>query len=66
MPRGRALLLNLAASMFPANYLGDTRYRTNQATSIQVLGPTAASPLANINPVALSLLQLKNPDGRRR
>ena len=54
----------MAATFSPQNHPGDARYTTNQATSIQVLGaPTAASPLANINPVAISLLQVKNPDG---
>ena len=54
----------MASTFCPPNHPGDNRYTTNVAASIQVLcAPTAASPLANINPVAISLLQVKNPDG---
>ena len=58
----------LAAAMCPANHPGDTNFTSNLATStpagIAVLcAPTLASPLANINPVAISLMQLKLPDG---
>jgi hypothetical protein len=57
---------NLAANMCPGNKPTSQlkNFQTNANTGIQVqCAPTAASPLANINPVAISILQLQNPDG---
>jgi hypothetical protein len=59
---------DLAANVCPGNKPASTQktFQTNAAanTTIQVLcAPTLAAPLANINPVAISIMQLKFPNG---
>ena len=62
---GQAFVGNLAAAMCPANHPSDaTKYQTNKDAGVQVactLSPSA--PLGNLNPVAISILQLQLPNG---
>ena len=60
---------NLAANMCPGNKPASTAkaFQTTAAanTTLQVLcAPTVGAPLANINPAAISILQLKFPGGK--
>jgi hypothetical protein len=60
-----AFIQNLATNTSPNLGCGVTAGRASTANSAQVLCPAsgAGGPLYNINPVAISLLQLKLPNG---
>ncbi|HWC95755.1 MAG TPA: TonB-dependent receptor [Candidatus Sulfopaludibacter sp.] len=53
----------LAAAFCPANHLADTRYATFAGGKQLDCQNRSTAATAPINPVALKLLQLKNPDG---
>jgi hypothetical protein len=53
----------IAAEFCPANHPGDTRYNTFAGGKQVSCTNTDTATTASINPVALALLQFKNPDG---
>jgi hypothetical protein len=67
-PAGQAFVPALAAAISPqapCNRTGNLNNTTsNGGIQVQCPGGTATDPLFNLNPVAISVLQLQFPDGR--
>ncbi len=60
----QAFVPALAAAVCPGNHPGDNKYTTNVGTSVQVsCNAPGTNGLFNMNPVAISILQLQLPGG---